>query len=212
MYRAPHSVGCCGAVLKKPSDIRTSDSCGTTFPGSGHVIGVRCSSETSVTRRTAYESKPLILGLVACLAMLLAPAPCASAAPVTTLNVPLVQSFPRAMVTSVARAVEAHAAITAELVDNNTGDFNGNFAADARSTNTLDWSCIRNAESHDNYHQTSGAYGIETVTWHELGMTGVPGEASVRVQDHFALRLFAANGHRFAGSWNDVCTMDEGLS
>ncbi len=116
------------------------------------------------------------------------------------------------MVTSVERAVEAHAAIAAELVDNNTGDFNGNFAADARATNTLDWSCIRNAESHDNYHQTSGAYGIETSTWHEFGMTGVPGEASVRVQDHFALRLFAANGHRFAGSWNDVCTMNEGLS
>jgi hypothetical protein len=92
------------------------------------------------------------------------------------------------------------------------GNYNGDYVTDAQSTHTLDWSCIRNAESHDNYHQVSGAYGILTSTWHGFGESGVPGAASVATQDAFTLRLFAVNGHRFSGSWNDVCTLGGGLS
>lgn len=105
----------------------------------------------------------------------------------------------------------AVASLPNELIDNRSGQFNGNYAADARSTDTLDWACIRNAESHDNYDQVSGAYGILTSTWLAYGEPGVPGNASVTVQDAFALRLFAANGHRFSGSWNDACTAPGGL-
>ena len=103
------------------------------------------------------------------------------------------------------------AVVSNELIDNHSGSYNGNYAADARSTHTLDWSCVRNAESHNNYHQVSGAYGILTSTWNAFGESGVPGNASVRTQDAFALRLFAANGHRFTGSWNDLCTASGGL-
>lgn len=109
-------------------------------------------------------------------------------------------------VAPVARLRPALAVVPNELIDNRTGRFNGNYAADARSTRTLDWACIRNAESHDNYHQVSGAYGILTSTWQQYGEPGVPGAASVAVQDAFALRLFAANGYRYSGSWNDACT------
>jgi hypothetical protein len=98
-----------------------------------------------------------------------------------------------------------------ELVNNSTGLYNANYAADARSTNTLDWSCIRNAESHDNYRQVSGAYGVLTSSWNGLGMAGVPGGASIAAQDHMALRIFAMNGHHFRGSWNNRCTMSYGL-
>lgn len=98
-----------------------------------------------------------------------------------------------------------------ELANDRTGHFNDNYGADARSTHTLDWACIRHAESQDNYRQVSGAYGILTSTWHQFGESGEPGEASIETQDDFALRLFAANGYRFSGSWNDACTLAGGL-
>lgn len=144
--------------------------------------------------------------------MSVAPMPSASASAFTSpVSTQWVQPLPRVELAEIEISTPKPSVINAELVDNTTGDFNGDFAADARTTNTLDWSCIRNAESHDNYKEVSGAYGILTSTWLALGMTGVPGDASVRVQDHFALRLFALNRHRFAGSWNDACTMGEGL-
>ena len=111
------------------------------------------------------------------------------------------------------RPVVRHQAARAisELVNNPSGHYNANYAADARTTNTIDWSCIRNAESHDNYRQVSGAYGILTSSWNGLGFAGTPGSASIAVQDRVALRIFAMNGYQFLGSWNDVCTMSYGL-
>lgn len=111
----------------------------------------------------------------------------------------------------VARVALAPSFPRAELIDDPSGRYNANFALDARTTNTLDWSCIRNAESHDHYHQPTGAYGLMYSTWWMLGYTGIPGEAPVWLQDRAALRLFAMNGDHFSGSWNDVCTMQEGL-
>lgn len=98
-----------------------------------------------------------------------------------------------------------------ELVDDKSGRFNANLALDARTTNTIDWACIRNAESHDNFHQATGAYGITITSWQWLGYRGVPGQSSVHFQDRVALRIFKMNGDHFLGSWNDVCTLGEGL-
>lgn len=211
MCRAPHSVAYHRRSLKYSGQLGNFGSRGTTFPSSGHVVVVRRSSETSLTRRTAAESKPIILGLVACLALLLAPVPGASAVTAPATPVVSIQPPPRSEFSQAEPTVSERYAIASELIDNSSGDYNDNFAADAQETDTLDWACIRNAESNDNYRQVSGAYGIETSTWHQFGMTGVPGQASIEVQDHFALRLFAANDYRFAGTWNDVCTTGEGL-
>ena len=169
------------------------------------------------------QSKTVVLGLCLCVAAIPAALPAsatdssdltsASQRVMRPLSLPashvIVVSSYLAVVPRVASVMRVQSTVTAapnELIDNNSGVFNGNFAADARSTHTLDWSCIRNAESHDNYRQVSGAYGILTSTWLQYGETGVPGAASVAVQDAFALRLFAANGYRFSGSWNDMCT------
>lgn len=48
----------------------------------------------------------------------------------------------------------ALAALPNELLDNNCGNYNDNYAVDARSTHTLNWARVRNAESHDSSHQT----------------------------------------------------------
>jgi hypothetical protein len=181
----------------------------------GHYFYVRVLSETSSILRAWRQSKISMLALSLCVAAL----------PVALLDVPVVIITPIASpsvhpdfrVVNVALHVHRHAAVSqtrkvhAELVDNRSGAHNNQLAADARSTNTLDWACIRNSESHDNYRQVSGAYGILTSSWHGFGEVGTPGSASVAVQDAFALRLFAANGHHFLGSWNDVCTMSYGL-
>ena len=197
---------------------------------------MRQSSETSLIWRRVRQSKTIVLGLCLCVAALPAALPASAtdsssvkSASHLAASVSNPQSF-RAVValysatapsakpapvpvvsTKPATTVPAKLTVPNELIDNNSGSYNGNYAVDARSTHTLDWSCIRNAESHDNYQQVSGAYGILTSTWNALGESGVPGNASVAVQDAFAMRLFAANGHRFSGSWNDLCTADGGL-
>ncbi len=102
-------------------------------------------------------------------------------------------------------------AVASELIDNTSGRFNAELKLDATTTNTLDWACIRNAESHDNFHQETGAYGITITSWQWLGYHGTPGQSSVRFQDGVALRIFRMNGDHFLGSWNDVCTLGEGL-
>jgi hypothetical protein len=81
---------------------------------------------------------------------------------------------------------------------------------DATSTDTPDWACIRQTESSNHYADVSGAYGILVSTWAYYGFSGVPGQAPPAVQDAFALKLFALNGYKFAGAWNDPCTMNGG--
>jgi hypothetical protein len=182
-------------------------------------------SETSLFWRQVRQSKTTVLGLCLCVAALPAAAidssDIKSASPIAVV-VPSPPAL-RAVVASYSAAVmsakptphvmsaKPKTAVPNELIDDHSGHYNGNYAVDARSTRTLDWSCIRNAESHNNYRQVSGAYGILTSTWHWLGESGVPGAASVATQDAFALRIFAANGHRFSGSWNDACTSGGGL-
>ena len=73
------------------------------------------------------------------------------------------------------------------------------------TTNTADWDCIRQAESGDNYTQTSGAYGILGSTWASLGYSGTPGQAPKSQQDAAALEILRYEGH-FYGAWNDLCT------
>jgi Transglycosylase-like domain len=69
--------------------------------------------------------------------------------------------------------------------------------SDASSTETADWSCIRNAESGDVYNSASepqGAYGILDSTWQSLGYSGSPYEASASEQDAAALQLYRQYG------------------
>jgi hypothetical protein len=179
-------------------------------------------SETSLFWRRARQFKTIVLGVCLCVAALPAAAIDSSGVKIASPLVAMpsrpafravVVLYSAAPVMAQKAVVSAEPAVTLnELIDNHTGNFNGDYVVDARSTRTLDWACIRNAESHDNYHQVSGAYGILTSTWNWFGKSGVPGAASVRTQDAFALRLFAANGHRFSGSWNDACTSGGGLS
>lgn len=70
-------------------------------------------------------------------------------------------------------------------------------SSDASSTETADWSCIRNAESGDVYNSASepqGAYGILDSTWQSLGYSGSPYEASASEQDSAALQLYRQYG------------------
>lgn len=76
---------------------------------------------------------------------------------------------------------------------------------DFATTDTADWDCIRQAESGDNYTQTSGAYGILASTWTSLGYSGTPGQAPKSQQDAAALEILRYEGH-FYGAWNDLCT------
>jgi Transglycosylase-like domain len=79
----------------------------------------------------------------------------------------------------------------AEAVATGTSD------SDASSTDTADWSCIRNAESGDVYNSPSepqGAYGILDSTWQSLGYSGSPYEASASEQDAAALELYRQYG------------------
>ncbi len=69
-------------------------------------------------------------------------------------------------------------------------------SADASSTNTSDWACIRFHESRDNYADgNGGAYQFEYGTWHAV--TGLPNPAEdypAAVQDAAALRLYSERG------------------
>jgi hypothetical protein len=69
-------------------------------------------------------------------------------------------------------------------------------SADATSTNTADWACIRFHESRDNYTDgNGGAYQFEYGTWHAV--TGLPNPAEdypAAVQDAAALRLYSERG------------------
>lgn len=78
----------------------------------------------------------------------------------------------------------------------------GTYAADAVTTTTPDWACIRQWESGDNYTDYAGAYGFEG---------GYYGSTSPATQNAMALRIFAANGYHFSGAWNDPCTAQMGL-
>lgn len=78
----------------------------------------------------------------------------------------------------------------------------GDYAADALSTDTTDWACIRTWESGDTYTDYSGAYGFEGADYSWMP----PSQ-----QDALALRIFQRNGDRFAGAWNDKCTEAMGL-
>lgn len=72
---------------------------------------------------------------------------------------------------------------------------------DALSVDTPDWACIRQWESGDTYTDYSGAYGFEGADY---------GVMSPAAQDAYALELFARNGDRFSGVWNDKCTRSGG--
>lgn len=76
------------------------------------------------------------------------------------------------------------------------------YALDAQTTDTPDWACVRRWESGDTYTDYSGAYGFEGADY---------GQMTPADQDAFALRIFARNGDRFAGAWNDRCTEEYGL-
>jgi hypothetical protein len=69
-------------------------------------------------------------------------------------------------------------------------------ATDATSANTVDWACIRQHESNDNYAEgNGGAYQFEFGTWNAL--TGLPSPAEdypPAVQDAAALKLYAQRG------------------
>src|SRR6185437_14734297 len=73
----------------------------------------------------------------------------------------------------------------------------GDYAADALSTNTVDWACIRTWESGDNYSDFAGAYGFEGANYSSMP----PSQ-----QDAYALVIFQRNGDHFSGAWNDKCT------
>ncbi len=73
------------------------------------------------------------------------------------------------------------------------------------------WSCIRSAESNDQYSLISGAYGILISTWWAfqsvwapLGNWSTPGEAPPAVQDLVAYHLYQVGGG--FGGWHNRCT------
>jgi muramidase (phage lysozyme) len=68
--------------------------------------------------------------------------------------------------------------------------------SDSASTNTPDWSCIRQHESGGNYAEGGGgAYQFELGTWEGLTGLSTPAQDSPpAVQDAAALRLFSQRG------------------
>ena len=68
--------------------------------------------------------------------------------------------------------------------------------SDTSSTNTPNWSCIRQHESGGNYSEGGGgAYQFELGTWEGLtGLTTPAQDSPPAVQDAAALRLFAERG------------------
>jgi hypothetical protein len=88
-----------------------------------------------------------------------------------------------------AAAARAQAAVTPDPAPSGTG-------SDATSTNTPDWSCIRQHESGGDYSEGGGgAYQFELGTWEGLTGLGTPAEDSPPgVQDAAALTLFSQRG------------------
>ena len=67
--------------------------------------------------------------------------------------------------------------------------------------------CIKRAESHDAAHPNGnyraggmepfgGAWQFDVVTWHGLGYSGLPNEASPAVQDAAAFQLYLERGYQ----------------
>lgn len=77
---------------------------------------------------------------------------------------------------------------------------------DRVTTNTPDWSCIRSAESGNDYLASGGAYGISQAVWRQHGEPGTPASATRATQNSFALEIFAQNGYQFNRFWHDSCT------
>jgi Transglycosylase-like domain len=95
----------------------------------------------------------------------------------------------RAAAVAAAASAQAAAAATPAPVASEGG-------SDATSTNTADWSCIRQHESGGNYAVgNGGAYQFEFGTWNSL--TGLPSPAQdypAAVQDAAALKLYSQRG------------------
>jgi len=113
------------------------------------------------------------------------------------------------------------AASTPGSVNNGYGPVNNNDSADAQSTATEDWAAVRQAESSANtggcgYTCGSGAYGFiaSPSAYDYLGFSldGYSSWSQVppSVQDQIALALFAHNGDKFSGTWNNGVTASGG--
>jgi hypothetical protein len=91
---------------------------------------------------------------------------------------------------SAAAAASRAQAVTAPPPDTAGGD------ADASSTATPDWVCIRQHESGGNYTEGGGgAYQFQLGTWEGLtGLSTPPQDSPPAVQDAAALRLYAERG------------------
>ena len=76
-------------------------------------------------------------------------------------------------------------------------------AATSQSGDDAVWQRIRNCEAGGNYQRNSGngyygAYQMSAGTWHGLGYSGLPHQASPEVQDQAARKLQARSGW---GQW-----------
>lgn len=83
----------------------------------------------------------------------------------------------------------------------------GTLPTDATSTNTLDWACIRQKESGDDYQRGGdepfgGAYQASVSTWQALGFSGVPNAAPPWEQDQFALKLYQWDARYTGNPWS----------
>jgi hypothetical protein len=98
-------------------------------------------------------------------------------------------SFLKALAVQQAAAARAKAALVAAPAPSDGG-------ADATSTDTAEWACIRQHESGGNYSEGGGgAYQFELGTWEGLTGLGTPAEDSpAGVQDAAALKLFSERG------------------
>ncbi|MGH7239450.1 MAG: hypothetical protein ACREHG_05205, partial [Candidatus Saccharimonadales bacterium] len=66
------------------------------------------------------------------------------------------------------------------------------------------WRCVITPESSGNFDDTSGGFGILVQTWHEYGMSGVPGDYSPQIQASVALRIYHDNGGFGPSAWNNT--------
>lgn len=77
--------------------------------------------------------------------------------------------------------------------------------SDATNAFTPDWwRCVITPESSGNFDDTSGGFGILVQTWHEYGMSGVPGDYSPQTQASVALRIYQDNGGFGPSAWNNT--------